>query len=88
MQWKPPDEAIQRDQSEVSRAPLTISGRGLYETFGEDAIAASKVLDIVLTKRGNGSVSEIELAGFPHHSWMYTCPNWCVQDTGLPSVIN
>ena len=39
-----------------------------YETFGEDAIAASKVLDIVLTKRGNGSASEIELAGFPHHS--------------------
>ncbi len=39
-----------------------------YETFGQDAIAASKVLDIVLTKRGNGSASEIELAGFPHHS--------------------
>lgn len=39
-----------------------------YETFGQDAIEASKVLDIVLTKRGNGSASEIELAGFPHHS--------------------
>ena len=39
-----------------------------YETFGQDAIAASKVLEIVLTKRGNGSASEIELAGFPHHS--------------------
>lgn len=39
-----------------------------YETFGEDAIKASKVLDIVLTKRGNGSASEIELAGFPHHA--------------------
>ncbi|MCB0492017.1 MAG: DNA mismatch repair protein MutS [Cyclobacteriaceae bacterium] len=39
-----------------------------YETFGEDAIKASKVLDIVLTKRGSGSASEIELAGFPHHS--------------------
>ncbi|MCH1584987.1 MAG: DNA mismatch repair protein MutS, partial [Flavobacteriales bacterium] len=39
-----------------------------YETFGEDAIKASKALDIVLTKRGNGSASEIELAGFPHHS--------------------
>ena len=39
-----------------------------YETFGQDAIAASKVLDIVLTKRGSGSASEIELAGFPHHS--------------------
>ncbi len=39
-----------------------------YETFGADAIAASKILDIVLTKRGNGSASEIELAGFPHHA--------------------
>lgn len=39
-----------------------------YETFGEDAVRASKVLDIVLTKRANGSASHIELAGFPHHS--------------------
>ena len=39
-----------------------------YETFGQDAITASKVLDIVLTKRGSGSASEIELAGFPHHA--------------------
>ncbi|HTJ47938.1 MAG TPA: hypothetical protein VL443_00690, partial [Cyclobacteriaceae bacterium] len=39
-----------------------------YETFGQDAIAASKVLDIVLTKRGNGSASETALAGFPHHA--------------------
>ena len=39
-----------------------------YETFGQDAVTASKVLDIVLTKRGSGSASEIELAGFPHHA--------------------
>ena len=39
-----------------------------YETFGEDAIKASKVLEIVLTKRANGAASHIELAGFPHHS--------------------
>ena len=39
-----------------------------YETFGEDAIKTSKILDIILTKRGAGSQSEIELAGFPHHS--------------------
>ncbi len=39
-----------------------------YETFSEDAIVASKVLGIVLTKRANGAASEIELAGFPHHS--------------------
>ena len=39
-----------------------------YETFGEDAIQASNILDIILTKRGAGSQSETELAGFPHHS--------------------
>ena len=48
-----------------------------YETFGEDAIAASKVLDIVLTKRANGSASEVELAGFPHHAL----------DTYLPKLV-
>ena len=39
-----------------------------YETFGDDAVVASKILGIVLTKRGAGSTSETELAGFPHHS--------------------
>ncbi|MGH2622443.1 MAG: DNA mismatch repair protein MutS, partial [Sphingobacterium sp.] len=39
-----------------------------YETFGQDAIVASKILGIVLTKRGNGTESETALAGFPHHS--------------------
>jgi DNA mismatch repair protein MutS len=39
-----------------------------YETFGEDAVKAAKILGIVLTKRKNGSASHIELAGFPHHS--------------------
>lgn len=48
-----------------------------YETFGPDAIAASKVLDIVLTRRGSGSASEIELAGFPHHAL----------DTYLPKLV-
>ena len=38
-----------------------------YETFGEDAIKASKILNIVLTNRANGS-SKVELAGFPYHS--------------------
>ena len=38
-----------------------------YETFGEDAIRASEILNIVLTNRANGS-SKIELAGFPYHS--------------------
>jgi len=39
-----------------------------YETFGQDAIKASRILDIILTKRGAGSETETELAGFPHHS--------------------
>ena len=48
-----------------------------YETFGEDAIKASKILGITLTKRANGAASYIELAGFPHHS----------VDTYLPKLV-
>ena len=47
-----------------------------YETFGEDAVKTSKILEIVLTSRNNGE-SKIELAGFPHHSL----------DTYLPKLI-
>ena len=39
-----------------------------YETFHEDAVKTSKILGIILTKRGAGSNSETKLAGFPHHS--------------------
>ena len=39
-----------------------------YETFGEDAIIAARILGITLTKRSHGSPGTIELAGFPHHS--------------------
>ena len=39
-----------------------------YETFGDDAIEAAKILNIILTKRGAGTESETALAGFPHHS--------------------
>jgi len=48
-----------------------------YETFGEDAIKASSILGIVLTKRRNGAASFVELAGFPHHSL----------DTYLPKLV-
>lgn len=48
-----------------------------YETFGEDAIKASSILGIVLTKRANGAASYVELAGFPHHSL----------DTYLPKLV-
>ncbi|WP_367913477.1 DNA mismatch repair protein MutS [Leadbetterella sp. DM7] len=47
-----------------------------YETFGEDAIKASKILGIVLTRRNNGGSND-ELAGFPHHSL----------DTYLPRLV-
>ncbi len=39
-----------------------------YETFGDDAIKASSILGITLTKRANGSASFVELAGFPYHA--------------------
>lgn len=39
-----------------------------YETFADDAVIASKVLGIVLTKRANGPGASVPLAGFPHHS--------------------
>jgi DNA mismatch repair protein MutS len=39
-----------------------------YETFGEDAVRASGILGIVLTRRANGAATYVELAGFPHHS--------------------
>ncbi|MES2566711.1 MAG: DNA mismatch repair protein MutS [Bacteroidota bacterium] len=48
-----------------------------YETFGEDAIKASQILGITLTKRANGAATHIELAGFPHHS----------VDTYLPKLV-
>jgi DNA mismatch repair protein MutS len=48
-----------------------------YETFGEDAVKASKILGITLTKRANGQATHIELAGFPHHS----------VDTYLPKLV-
>jgi DNA mismatch repair protein MutS len=39
-----------------------------YETFGEDAVVASGVLGITLTKRNNGAIASSDLAGFPHHA--------------------
>jgi DNA mismatch repair protein MutS len=48
-----------------------------YETFGDDAIKASNILGIVITRRANGAASFVELAGFPHHSI----------DTYLPKLV-
>lgn len=39
-----------------------------YETYGEDAVKSSEILGIVCTRRGAGSSSEVELAGFPYHA--------------------
>ena len=39
-----------------------------YETFSDDAIAASEILGITLTRRANGKAMSVELAGFPHHA--------------------
>jgi DNA mismatch repair protein MutS len=55
-------------KAEYPEALLLFRVGDFYETFGEDAVAASKALDIVLTKRANGAASSIPLAGFPHHS--------------------
>ncbi len=48
-----------------------------YETFGEDAIRASEILGITLTRRANGAASSVELAGFPFHAL----------DTYLPRLV-
>ncbi len=48
-----------------------------YETFSDDAVKASEILGITLTKRANGSASSVELAGFPHHAL----------DTYLPKLV-
>ncbi len=48
-----------------------------YETFSDDAIEASRILGITLTRRANGSAQSVELAGFPHHAL----------DTYLPKLV-
>ncbi|MDE6006085.1 MAG: DNA mismatch repair protein MutS [Muribaculaceae bacterium] len=48
-----------------------------YETFSEDAVAASEILGITLTRRANGKAAYVELAGFPHHAL----------DTYLPKLV-
>ncbi|MFN4146438.1 MAG: DNA mismatch repair protein MutS [Runella sp.] len=63
-------------KSKYPGAMLLFRVGDFYETFGEDAIRASRILGIVLTKRNNGGAQE-ELAGFPHHSL----------DTYLPKLV-
>lgn len=63
---------LMKQHNEIKRrypdAVLLFRVGDFYETFSEDALIASRVLGITLTKRANGSASSIELAGFPHHA--------------------
>lgn len=69
---QPKETPLMKQYNEIKRkypdACLLFRVGDFYETFGEDAIRASKILGIVLTKRGAGSETETALAGFPHHS--------------------
>jgi len=68
----PKETPLMKQYNEIKRkypdACLLFRVGDFYETFGEDAVRASKILGITLTKRGAGSETETALAGFPHHS--------------------
>lgn len=66
-----------RIKSQHPDAVLLFRVGDFYETFGEDAIKASEILGITLTRRANGAASFIELAGFPYHAL----------DTYLPKLV-
>lgn len=57
-----------RIKAQYSDAILLFRMGDFYETFGTDAVVAAGILGITLTKRGNGSAQNEELAGFPHHA--------------------
>ncbi|THF49163.1 DNA mismatch repair protein MutS [Flavobacterium supellecticarium] len=68
----PKETPLMKQYNEIKRkypdACLLFRVGDFYETFGDDAVRASQILGITLTKRGAGSDSETALAGFPHHS--------------------
>lgn len=64
-------------KAKYPKALLLFRVGDFYETFNEDAVKASRILGIVLTKRANGKASYVDLAGFPHHSL----------DTYLPKLV-
>ncbi len=64
-------------KSQYPDAILLFRVGDFYETFGEDAVKASQILGIVLTKRSNGAAADMDLAGFPHHAI----------DTYLPKLV-
>ena len=64
-------------KSKYPEAILLFRVGDFYETYGEDAIVASKILGIILTRRANGSSKHVEMAGFPYHAI----------DTYLPKLV-
>lgn len=64
-------------KSKYPEAILLFRVGDFYETYGEDAIVASKILGIILTRRANGSAKHVEMAGFPYHA----------VDTYLPKLV-
>ena len=81
MSKKATETPLMRQYNEIKakhpEALLLFRVGDFYETFGSDAVKASKILGIVLTKRKNGAASSVELAGFPHHAL----------DTYLPKLV-
>ena len=55
-------------KAQCPEAVLLFRCGDFYETYGEDAVIASKVLGIVLTKRSNGGASDVPMAGVPYHA--------------------
>ncbi len=77
----PKDTPLNRQYNQIKAkypgALLLFRVGDFYETFGDDAVKASRILGITLTKRHNGGAEDTPLAGFPHHSL----------DTYLPKLV-
>lgn len=78
---KPVETPLMKQYNEIKAqypdALLLFRVGDFYETFGEDAIRAARILGITLTQRKNGAAAYVELAGFPHHAL----------DTYLPKLV-
>lgn len=71
------DATVSGDEKKHPDAVLLFRVGDFYEIFGKDAVTASEILGITLTRRANGRDNYIELAGFPHHAL----------DTYLPKLV-
>jgi len=81
MQHKPAETPMMRQYNEIKAkhpdAILLFRVGDFYETYDKDAVIASEILGILLTRRANGGAMFVELAGFPHHAL----------DTYLPKLV-